>query len=187
MGSLPSFFPGTEPKFEVGQSVWVIRQKGPREFYVREVTVLAVRLALLEGCGDEQRQGILTTGYDLAIYREGTFDQTFAVGEVYGSQAEAARLAVWRSVAEVEDRVWLTALGKNSSKCGRCELRPDDDGAVCMIRRILFKARREEGMLQRDAEDLAELIGRAVKQVHLGRTPNLDLILSRLGLAWPRE
>lgn len=163
-----------KPQFGLGSHVWVISG-----INAKESKVVAINFRLIDDTG---QSNLICTGYRLNIYNLDLGDFSFSPQEVYATEKEARELAQWHPVLELSEIEWAAAIGNRDFPIELCEL-PACCGNISDARNILFKCRKDGGLIERDARELKELLGNHSLPLPKKESINLNKILEQLELS----
>lgn len=170
---LPEIEPWCKPKFNVGDRVWIIKEKKAVENFVTAI------LFELVSASPGREPVLICTRYRLGMRNFEAKDYQFGLDEVY-TEEEVKELVKWHPVKGLAKEEWKKAIGgrDDAESLENCEL-----SRCCAVisdtRDLLLKCQEEGGLIERDVRTLCQYLGE--HELPLKRK-NLDKIFEQLGI-----
>lgn len=164
-----------EPKYHLGQQVWVIDNK---KVFADRIFKLCVELFHRYPDPDQVCGYLL--GYNLGFYNTEDDVGLWREEELYPNEEMAMFNARWVPVTLTEEE-WLATIG-SEDRDGEPELSPGCCGQIGLIRDMLFTCKRQGGMIVADVKKLQKALDH--HEPLTSDAPNLNKIFTQLGVNW---
>jgi hypothetical protein len=182
--------PQIEPKFNLGDVVWVIQGNNVNRCVLGS-KVYSIKLELFIAKQGEPPV-LVCTGYQLGVMNFDVLDaisSSYPHDKVYSTKEEAETLAKWHPVENISLEEWERAIGnrENDDSLDTCEL-SRCCAIISDIRDILLDCKENQGLIERDLLKLSDLLKSHDFPLYENLLPdgqgskNLAKILGQLGI-----